>query len=94
MNRSNWEPKKQTKICSDHFVGGWHSQERDHPDYKPSIFPTSHVRPNSERDLQRHERARKRVRRDAPAPVPSAEIDDDEDELAREDEDQMEVEVS
>ena len=55
VNPSNWGLKKWTKICSDHFVGGWHREERDHPDYKTST--TSHVRPNSERDLQWHERA-------------------------------------
>ena len=41
------------------------SIKRNHPDYKPSIFPTSHIRPNSDVDLQRHERARKRILRDS-----------------------------
>ena len=42
--------------------------ERNHPDYKPSIFRTSHIRPNSDVDLQRHERARKRILRDSAGP--------------------------
>ena len=54
VNRSNWEPKKHTRICSDHFVGERHREERDHPDYQPSLFPTSHIRPSSEVDLQCH----------------------------------------
>ena len=65
VNRSNWEPKRWTRICSDHFVGERHREERNHPDYQPSIFPTAHVRPNSESDLQRHERARKRMHRES-----------------------------
>ena len=70
---SEWEPKKAL-ICSDHFLGDIHREERNHPDYKPSIFPTSHVRPSTEIDLQRHERARKRSHRDAPGAGPPTRI--------------------
>ena len=70
-----------------HFVGKWHHDDPSHPDYKPSIFPTSHIQPSSEVDVQRHERARKRALRDVPAPGPPARI-------AKTDEDQMEIEVS
>ena len=34
VKRSNWEPKRWTRICSDHFVGERHREERDHPDYR------------------------------------------------------------
>ena len=71
---SHWEPKEWTRICSDHFVGDWHRQERSHPDYKPSIFPTSHIKPSSEVDIQRHDRARKRILRAALVPGPPARI--------------------
>ena len=85
-NGSDWEPKELSRICSDHFVGEKHREERNHPDYKPSIFPTSHIRPSSDGDLQRHERARKRILRDAagqPAKAP-----------AKADEGLMEIEAS
>ena len=85
---SDWEPKEWTRICSDHFVGEKHREETNHPDYKPSIFPTSHIRPSSDGDLKRHERARKRVLRDAPAfaPPPAR--------VAKADDGQSEIEVS
>jgi hypothetical protein len=41
------------QICSAHFVGGKVSPTRTHPDYKPSIFPTAHVRVQTEGDLKR-----------------------------------------
>ena len=85
VNRANWEPKRHTRICSDHFVGERHREERDHPDYKPSIFPTTHIRPKSEVDLQRHERARKRNHRDVPGGPPA--------QIAKADE-HVEIEVS
>ena len=40
---SDWEPSEWSRICSDHFVGKWHHDDPSHPDYKPSIFPTSHI---------------------------------------------------
>ena len=84
---SDWEPKEWTRICSDHFVGDWHRHERNHPDYKPSIFPTCHTKPSSEVDMQRHERARKRILRDTFALGPPARI-------AKRDEDPTDNEVS
>ena len=68
LNGSPWSPGSNARLCSEHFVSGKWSKDPGNPDYEPSIFPTSHVRPSSERDLQRHERARKRILRDASGP--------------------------
>ena len=48
-----WIPKYYSKICSEHFVSGEWSRTRGHPDYLPTLFPASHIRPSSEVDLQR-----------------------------------------
>ena len=71
---SDWEPKDWSRICSDHFVGDWHRHEVNHPDYKPSIFPTAHVKPSSEGDLRRHELVRKRILCDVPDNGPPARV--------------------
>nr|XP_037290021.1 uncharacterized protein LOC119184971 [Rhipicephalus microplus] len=34
-----WEPRDNTRICSDHFVGKKKSNAVDHPAYIPTIFP-------------------------------------------------------
>ena len=96
VNRKNpdgsvWEPTKWSLVCSEHFVGGWHREERNHPDYKPTIFPTSHVRPSSESDLHRHDRAHKRMRRDVDSAGPSSSGDTAAAEMLG---DAMDIEVS
>ncbi len=65
VNRKNpdgslWQPSKYSKICCEHFTGKKWSRTRGHPDFVPSIFPTSHVRGKKESDVKRHERFMKR----------------------------------
>ena len=57
---SVWLPKKQTKICSKHFITERPNPTRTHPDYVPSIFPTQHKKPKKVSDLTRQERFMKR----------------------------------
>ncbi len=33
-----WEPSKNSKVCSQHFVGGFKSEDPRSPAYNPSIF--------------------------------------------------------
>ena len=57
---SDWEPKEWTRICSDHFVGELHREEKNHPDYVPSIFNSGHTKPKTLRDCARFDRLMKR----------------------------------
>ncbi|XP_038582485.1 uncharacterized protein LOC119908712 [Micropterus salmoides] len=38
IHRNNWNPGKETWICSFHFVSGKKSDDPLHPDYVPSLF--------------------------------------------------------
>ncbi|XP_056598975.1 uncharacterized protein LOC130417222 [Triplophysa dalaica] len=38
LRRETWQPGKNSKICSTHFVTGKKSDDPLHPDYVPSIF--------------------------------------------------------
>ncbi|KAJ8310416.1 hypothetical protein KUTeg_012281 [Tegillarca granosa] len=38
INRKNWTPTNHTYICSEHFVGGWHSDDPADINYGPSVF--------------------------------------------------------
>ena len=54
---SEWKPSKSTLICSDHFVSGTYSNDKDHPDYIPTKFPSgSNVKPAKEADVNRYQR--------------------------------------
>ena len=61
INRANedgslWMPRDFDRICSDHFISGQYSTDRLSPDYRPTIFPTKHVKPVSESAQNRYER--------------------------------------
>ncbi len=55
-----WQPTESSRVCSDHFISGNHSPTRTDPDYKPTKFPTAHIREKSNSDIERFERARAR----------------------------------
>nr|XP_022300883.1 THAP domain-containing protein 1-like [Crassostrea virginica] len=38
LNRRNWVPTAKSFVCSEHFVSGWHGDDRDEADYAPSLF--------------------------------------------------------
>lgn len=43
MNRKGWEPNTSCRVCSDHFVTGWHWDNRDDGNYRPTLFPYKRV---------------------------------------------------
>ena len=55
-----WQPTSASRICSSHFSEGLRSQDPHSPSYAPSIFPTGHVKPKGDEDVQRYRRAQKR----------------------------------
>ena len=55
-----WQPYNAAVVCSKHFLGGQPNPTRTHPDYAPSIFPTSHRRQGTTSSLDRHNRQMKR----------------------------------
>ena len=63
VRRENWSPSNNSRVCSKHFRTGRPSKDSSHPDYKPNIFPTSHVKASSEADVLRYDRAKCRAER-------------------------------
>ena len=51
-----WQPKKHDVVCSEHFVGGRKSNDKDSASYVPSIFPTHLLPGHSEQSLARSQR--------------------------------------
>ncbi|XP_069105937.1 uncharacterized protein [Argopecten irradians] len=56
INRKNWQPTVNSYVCSEHFVTGWHSDERDDIDYSPTVFRYK----KKTVDERRHERVTRR----------------------------------
>ena len=61
INRANedgtlWMPRHFDRICSAHFITGKFSTDRRSPDYRPTIFPTNHIKPVPESAQKRYER--------------------------------------
>ncbi|XP_069125298.1 uncharacterized protein [Argopecten irradians] len=38
VNRENWNPTDASYICSEHFDGGWHSDDPEDVNYRPTLF--------------------------------------------------------
>ncbi|XP_071148569.1 uncharacterized protein [Mytilus edulis] len=38
VNRADWAPNEYSRICSAHFVDGWHSDDPSDMNYRPTIF--------------------------------------------------------
>lgn len=38
INRQGWVPNSYSRICSEHFETGWHSDDRDDLNYRPTLF--------------------------------------------------------
>ncbi|KAH6948984.1 hypothetical protein HPB50_027372 [Hyalomma asiaticum] len=62
---TNWLPSKNSKICSQHFVGNCKSDEDAHPAYNPSIFPASYKNRVAGGSFERYERLKSRNNRRA-----------------------------
>lgn len=59
VNREKWVPNDESRICSAHFVGGWHSDDPSDENYRPTIFAYKEKTP-SESETNRENRRAKR----------------------------------
>ncbi|XP_052076157.1 THAP domain-containing protein 5-like [Mytilus californianus] len=51
VNRADWAPNEYSRICSAHFVDGWHSDDPSDVNYRPTIFSYKEKDPSvSEQD--------------------------------------------
>ncbi|GBP71947.1 hypothetical protein EVAR_47893_1 [Eumeta japonica] len=61
FDNKTWQPNKNTRICSAHFVGGKQSNVENSPAYVPTIFPSAYKKKaETQLALARHERLLKR----------------------------------
>ncbi|CAB4066923.1 unnamed protein product [Lepeophtheirus salmonis] len=70
-----WKPRYWSRICSKHFITGKYNPTRGHPDYFPTLFPTSHVHPRTFSDIERHGRFFKRREIKKRLEVPTSKVD-------------------
>ena len=59
VNRAHWLPNENSRICSTHFVDGWHSDDPDDVNYRPTLFSYKE-KFESEKELHRTDRLVKR----------------------------------
>ena len=59
VNRTNWAPNEESRICSAHFVEGWHSDDPNDVNYRPTLFSYKEKIP-SESETHRSDRHTKR----------------------------------
>ena len=59
MNRAHWLPNENSRKCSTHFVDGWHSDDPDDVNYRPTLFSYKE-KVESEKELHRTNRIVKR----------------------------------
>ena len=55
VNRADWAPNEYSRICSEHFVDGWHSDDPSDVNYRPTIFSYKE-KASCEADSARHDR--------------------------------------
>ena len=60
VSRDKWELKDHYRICSDHFVSGKPSKDRDNVDYVPTVFNDGKKRIVARSNPERADRAAKR----------------------------------
>ena len=56
-----WQPKKHDVVCSEHFVGGKKSNDKNSVSFVPSIFPTHQLPEKSEQSIARSHRREARI---------------------------------
>ena len=59
ISRDKWELKDHNRICSDHFVSGKPSKDRDNVDYVPTVFNDEKKRLVARSNPERADRAAK-----------------------------------
>lgn len=62
-HQKDWEPNKNTRICSAHFINNQKSEHPLHPSYIPTIFPGKKNTKNNIQLVQRFERLQQRKSR-------------------------------
>lgn len=62
-HQNDWEPNKNTRICSAHFINNKKSENPLHPSYIPTIFPGKENTKRSIQSLQRFQRLQQRESR-------------------------------
>lgn len=67
IRRKNVSPSVNTRLCSEHFIGGQKSDEIDSVSYNPSVFKHSHDKPK----LSRPTKNSLRTKRQSNATTPS-----------------------
>jgi hypothetical protein len=55
VNRAHWLPNENCRICSTHFVDGWHSDDPDDVNYRLTLFSYKE-KVESEKELHRTDR--------------------------------------
>ncbi|CAH2083753.1 unnamed protein product [Euphydryas editha] len=71
IDNKPWQPSKNTRICSAHFVGGKQSNIENSPAYVPTIFPPVYKKKGkSQQTLARHQRLLKRKERMSTSTTP------------------------
>lgn len=62
VRRDKWKPTKNSRVCSEHFVGGRKSDDRNSPGSVPTIFSftASPVKRKREHDVEVYEQRKKR----------------------------------
>ncbi|XP_056012615.1 peroxynitrite isomerase THAP4-like, partial [Ostrea edulis] len=59
INRDDWTPNEYSRVCSEHFVGSWYSDDPADENYRPTLFDYK-VKPHSESKTGRNDRHSKR----------------------------------
>lgn len=59
MNGAHWLPNAYSRICSAHFVDGWHSDDPDDVNYRPTLFSYKE-KVETEKEMHRTDRLVKR----------------------------------
>ena len=59
INRENFIPNQHSKICSEHFIDGWHSDDPTDKNYVPTLFSYK-MKPQTATQLSRDNRRKAR----------------------------------
>ncbi|XP_062596061.1 peroxynitrite isomerase THAP4-like, partial [Saccostrea cucullata] len=60
INRDNWSPNEYSRVCSEHFVESWHSDDPADENYRLTLFKYK-IKPKSKSETARNARHSKRI---------------------------------
>lgn len=52
INRDDWVPTEFSRVCSEHYTVGWHSDDAEDENYRPTTFKYKQ-KPRSDSDITR-----------------------------------------